>query len=507
MSAIWFTESSTPTRLPLTPGRRHDVIVVGAGITGLVTALLLVRAGKDVAVLEGRSIGAGTTGATTGKVSLLQGIRGQQIAERHSVDDLRVYLDANRAAQHWLLDYCVSNGIEIQRRTAVTYAQTESETSTVLAEHEVVRRAGLATEYVGSVDTPFPSHGAVRLPDQAQFDPMAVLLALAADVEAHGAPIHESTLVQSVGHDRHGDHVVHTDQGEIRAGTVVLATGTPILDRGGFFARLTPQRSYLAAFRCDEAPRDMFISAGTPTRSLRDARVRGEQLLLVGGNGHVVGRTADTAREADDILEWTRRWFPGAEPVAQWSAQDYTPIGELPFAGPLLPGSRTLLLATGYAKWGLTNGVAAAMALSGRITGDMPDWAHAFTTWRSPAPKAIPAAAAANTAVLRELTGGWLNGLRDGNRTAPPAEGCGRVHRHGLRPVAASTVDGVTHEVSAICPHLYGIVRWNSAEKSWDCPLHGSRFAADGTLLEGPATSSLPKAETPLPLSGERPLR
>ncbi|WP_067862140.1 FAD-dependent oxidoreductase [Nocardia shimofusensis] len=492
MTSIWSTADDTVTRPPLPPGQRHDVVVVGAGLTGLVTALLLAEAGRDVVVVEGRRIGVGTTGLSTGKVSLLQSTRAGRIAEHCSLDALRTYLDANRAGQRWLLDYCASHAVDVQHRAAITYAQTAAAGDDIRAEHEITRAAGLPTEYVHELDTPFPSFGGVRLPDQAQLDPMAVLLALAADLDARSIPIYESTRVQGVGWEPRGDHLVRTDQADLRAGTVILATGAPILDRGGFFARLTAQRSYLSAFRVGEPiPGEMFISADSPTRSLRTVPAEDGELLLVGGNGHEVGRAENTTELVEDLVDWTQRVLPTAEPIAHWSAQDYTPVGELPYAGPLLPGSDRILIATGYAKWGLTNGVAAALALAGHITGATPAWAPVFTTWRPPALHAITSTASANTAVLQYLTAGWLSGMRGDEPDDRPAEGCGRVRRQGLRPVATATVDGVTTSVSAVCPHLYGVVRWNSAEKSWDCPLHGSRFAADGSVLEGPATRSL----------------
>ncbi|MFF7940946.1 FAD-dependent oxidoreductase [Nocardia gamkensis] len=497
MTSLWLHGAQVPARLRLTPGSHFDTVVIGGGLTGLVTALLLVENGVEVAVVEGKRVGAGTTGATTGKVSLLQGTRAQQIAKHHSDDVLRDYVAANREGQEWLLSFCAAHDVTVERAAALTYAQTDDEMSAVRAEYAATQKAGLPTELLFELDTPFPAHGAVRLADQAQLDPMALLAALAADVESHGAPIYESTSVRGVHHGGRGELIVSTEHGDLGARRVVLATGTPILDRGGFFARLTPQRSYLTALRLDRpAPRDMYISAGSPTRSLRRAQGPDGELLLVGGNGHVVGRGGSTREKVEDLVSWARTWFPGAEPTHRWSAQDYSPIGELPYVGPVLPGQNDIQLATGYAKWGLTNGVAAAIALAGRLTGTPPRWAGALASWRPDELKALPAATKINSAVAQKLSAGWLR-VATHHDGAAPDEGCGTVLREGLHPTAVCTVDGVTNRVSAVCPHLYGIVNWNDAERTWDCPLHGSRFAADGTLIEGPATSSLTPLHAP----------
>ncbi|MEV0338347.1 FAD-dependent oxidoreductase [Nocardia sp. NPDC050713] len=491
MTSLWMNDAQVPARLRLTPGSRFDTVVIGAGITGLVTALLLAQNGIQVAVVESRRVGLGTTGGTTGKVSLLQGTRAQSIAGRHGVGTLAQYLAANRDGQDWLLRFCDEHGIAYQRAAAVTYAQSEREKRSVQAEFEATRAAGLPTELVDDLEAPFPAYGGVRLIEQAQIDPMAVLAALAAEVESHAAPIYESTLAQGVHHGSDGELLVQTEHGDLTAGTVVLATGTPMLDRGGFFARLTAQRSYLAAFRVPgPVPHDMYISAGQPIRSLRYHPTPEGDLLLVGGSGHPVGRTDEAAEHADELLDWTAAWFPGAEVLHRWSAQDYHPVGELPYVGSLLPGQDDILVATGYAKWGLTNGVAAALALAGRLTGKPPAWSGTFTTWRPAELRSLLSGAKANTAVAQQLSTGWLRMLGGGSASMPE-EGCGRVERHGLTPSAICTVDGVTTEVSAVCPHLYGILRWNDAERSWDCPLHGSRFAPDGAVLEGPATKPL----------------
>lgn len=491
MTSLWINDARVPARLRLTPGLHFDTVVIGGGITGLVTALLLAESGARVAVVEGRRIGAGATGASTGKISLLQGTRAQRIVRRHSLTVLADYLEANKQAQQWLLRYCAEAGVPVQTVPALTYAQHDGERDAVHREYEVTRKAGLPTFRVDNPDTPFPACSAVCLNDQAQLDPMTLLAALAVEIEAHAAPIFESTLVRGVRSGPDDNFVIDTEHGELGAGTIVLATGTPILDRGGFFARLSARRSYLTAFRTTEpVPQEMYLSAGRPTRSVRHVPRPDGDLLLVGGNGHLVGRSASTRRHAEDLIDWTRRWFPSAEPIESWSAQDYTPIDELPYAGPLLPGRDRILVATGYAKWGLTNGVAAALTLAGRITGKPPAWSGVLATWRPGIWRDLPGVARTNVAVAQQMATGWLGMVGRGRRDLPD-EGCGRVERHGLHPTAVSTVDGTTTELSAVCPHLYGMVCWNDNEKSWDCPLHGSRFAADGTVLEGPATKNL----------------
>ncbi|MBP2191673.1 FAD-dependent oxidoreductase [Nocardia goodfellowii] len=499
MTSLWTNDAEVPARLRLTPGLRFDTVVIGGGITGLVTALLLAENGIEVAVVEARRVGAAASGLNTGKISLLQGTRAQKIAGRHSIATLRDYLAANRAGQDWLVRFCAEHNVTLQRESALTYAQTAGEMKQVRAEYEATQQAGLPTELVGKLEVPFPAHGAVRLADQVQVDPMALVAALAAQVEAYGAPIYESSRAHGVRSGPDGDLLIDTEHGELAAHSVVLATAMPILDRGGFFARLEPQRSYLTAYRVPQPiPREMMISAGQPTKSLRYAPSPEGELLIVGGNAHGVGRTDSASAHVEALVDWTGRWFPGAEPLYRWSAQDHHPIAELPYAGPLLPGQDRILVATGFAKWGLTNGTAAALALAGRRTGKPPAWAEVFGPWQTSELKGWFSAVKANAEVAQQMSSGWLLRLAGGPGTAP-AEGCGTVERHGVHPVAVCTVDGATTEVSAVCPHLGGIVRWNDAEKSWDCPLHGSRFAPDGTVLEGPATKGLTPRLVPPP--------
>ncbi len=499
MTSLWRADRAgrrAPTPLAAAP-RNPDVVVVGAGITGLSTAVLLARAGRQVVVLEARSVGAGATGNTTGKVSLLQHTLLSTILPRQGRGRTRDYVTANREGQDWLLRQCRDYALPVQREAAYSYAQSVRGLPAARAEYHAGRIGGLDVEWVDTVaegPVPFPFRGGVRLADQAQIDPMPLLDGMVAEIERRGGHVVEQTRVRKVA-DRgarcrlavRGPDGQH---GAIDTERLVLATGIPILDRGGYFARVVPHRSYCLAFRVPEPiPRPMFISTDSPTRSLRYAPGDDGDVLIVGGAGHPVGRQNRPSRAVRELADWTTTHFPGAVQTRFWSAQDYTPADGLPYVGPLVPGSDRILVATGFNKWGMSNGAAAALALVGRILGAEPSWAAALRSWSPHELAGVPSALRANLEVGVHLARGWIAPAV--RRGTAPGEGEGVVSGPPWRLTARSQVDGVEHRVSPVCPHLGGIVAWNDVDCAWECPLHGSRFAPDGTLLEGPATRGL----------------
>jgi len=449
---------------PLEPGTEYDVVVVGGGLTGLTTASLLARAGRSVLVLEARHTGDGTTGGSTAKVSALQGTHYSKIARRHPRPVLRRYADANLEALAWIGRYCAEHGVDHQRRTAWTYATTERGEQKVREELDALRMAGIgAADWTTAVPLPFATTGAVRLEDQLQVDPLSLLDALAADARRHGAVVREGVRVRGV--HGHRPARVRTEAGDVTAQTVVIATNMPILDRGGFFARAEPARSYCVSFRTGAPAVDgMFLSADQPTRSLRDAPDGDDgALLIVGGEGHKTGAAVEESERLDRLRRWTHEHYPDAVETHAWSAQDYLPHHALPFAGPILPGAEGVLVAGGYSKWGMTNAVAASLAVSGRILGGHQPWASVFEPWTATELAGLPDSARLNAMVAVEMTEGWVRKLNPVGGGHPP-----------------------------VCTHLGGVLRWNDAEESWDCPLHGSRFdGRDGSVLEGPATCAL----------------
>ncbi|HTL41277.1 MAG TPA: FAD-dependent oxidoreductase [Pseudolysinimonas sp.] len=494
-ASLWMTDAPQIASDPFPADDRvHDLVVVGAGITGLTAATMFARRGLDVVVLEAREPGAVTTGHTTAKVTQLQGTMLQRIRGRATASTLAAHVESQSAAFEWLAGFAAVNGVPFERRDAITYAATAEGVAQVEAEHRLARAHGLPTELIGDAGLPFPTHGAVRLADQGQIEPLQLVAALARELRDAGGTLTGDARVTGVEAGRLAEFAtVRVGDRMLRARRVVLATGHVILDRGLYFAKLAAKRSYAQAWRVDEdhLPTGMYLGVEQPTRSVREAR----GLLLTGGNSHGVGRAASEQAQADDLAAWTRENWPGAEPVAEWSAQDYlTPHG-VPFVGWLPRGGGKVYLASGFSKWGMTNGVATALTLVGDILGDSAGWQRTLHR-RVTLPAAFAVGLGENLAVARWYATSWARALTHPvpERTL---EGHGEVGRRGLVPTAVSTVAGATNEVCAVCPHLGAVVQWNDYERSWDCPAHGSRFAPDGTLLEGPATRGLRPAPTP----------
>lgn len=497
MGSLWLdrTQSTSEYLRPAVagdqfePGRRFDIVVAGAGLTGLTTALLFARAGLSVAVIDARTVGAVTTGNTTAKVSLLQGTRYSDLLRHHSLRVGRAYVEGNREGMEWLLRYCHDHGVPTQRRDAYSYAGTPQGRTLVERELRAARRLGLDATMAETGELPYPTHGAVRLADQAQVHPMDVLSELARDVQRHGGVIYENTRLTGTKVGKL-TCLISTSRGELRAGRLILATGIPVLNRGLYFTKVVPQRSYALAFAVPGTiPEGMYISVDAPTRSLRTAPIDGGQRLIVGGNGHIVGRSTSPRAAINDLDQWTRHHFPGAERTHSWSAQDYQPVGRIPYVGWLPRGGGRVFLATGYDKWGMCNAVAAALTLSADILGGHLPWARTLHH-RVTSPADVGSLIGANASVAVHLARGYWKALTSAAPGAVP-ESSGVVTHEGIRPVGHCRVGGELHKVSAVCTHLGGVLSWNDAELSWDCPLHGSRFTATGSRLEGPAVRDL----------------
>jgi len=488
--SLWL-EAMPPTGYPALQGdQTYDIAVLGGGISGLTTALLCKREGARVVLIEADRVGGGVTGNNTAKVSALQSTMYSTIRHQHDAAAAADYAAGSAAAVEKVAALA-AEGIdcELHRRAAYTYATSSSELRTVEEEARVSREAGLPTVLTDTVDLPFPVTGAVRLDDQIEFHPVRYAQGLAAAIEGDGSRVFEGTRALAL-HEG-GPSRVDTTSGTITADRVVVATHYPLFDRGFYFARLEAERSYCIAARLrGEPPRGLSINAASPKWSVRSYG----DLLILCGQGHPTGasgvgderyrRLEDFAREHWDVEEITHRF----------SAQDPSPYDKLPMIGPYTPGSSRLFVASGFAKWGLSGGTLGAMILADLLAGRTNPWAARFNPNRL-SPRSAPTLARMNAKVGVDLIGDRFTPAQATATDEVPA-GQARIVRDGAGKTGVYRDDaGSLHAVSLRCTHLGCLLRFNGAERSWDCPCHGSRFDVDGAVLEGPAVHPLERKE------------
>ena len=490
-----FWISSTPeTAYPrAVAGTNVDVAIIGGGILGITAAYLLKQEGLTVAVIEGDRIACGVTGYTTAKITSSQHLIYTKLRDKFGQDGARLYGESNEAALAKIADLVETLAIDcdLERQDNYVYTESDSEVDSVREEAELAASLGLPASFVTEGPLPYPIKGAVRFTNQAQFHPRKYLLALAEHVVGDGSLIFEDTKVLDV--DEGSPCRVETEHGELTATDVIVATNMPFLDRGLFFAKVHPMRSYVVAGYVNgtsAAPEGMHISVESPTRSIRLIRDQGRDLLMLGGEGHKVGQEEDTEGCYQRLEADARRRFGLSNIDYRWSTQDTVSVDSVPYIGRLTRTSDHIFTGTGFRKWGMTNGTLAAMLLTDRIVGRDNPYAAFYDSKRLDIPQSAKEFVKENVNVAQHWVGDRIDTPGDPLEEVAPGEGT--VIRRGAKPVAVyKDESGELKALSAVCTHLACIVHFNTAEKSWDCPCHGSRFDLDGTVIQGPATKPL----------------
>jgi glycine/D-amino acid oxidase-like deaminating enzyme/nitrite reductase/ring-hydroxylating ferredoxin subunit len=471
-----------------------DIAVIGGGIVGITTALLLKERGADVVLLDANRLACGVSGHTTAKVSSQHGMIYSRLRSRFGVDGARAYAEANETALRWIADRVERDAIEcdFRRRSSYAYVSSPSARSTAEDEAQAASEAGLPASLVDTTPLPYPVEAAVRFDGQAEFHVRKYLLALIDALAAPGASCQIFEHSRAAELDTDENCVVKTPGGCVVANQVVVATHYPFLDRSLAFARVHPQRSYAILCRiAGVPPQGMFISADSPTRSIRGVPLEGEELLLVGGEGHRTGTGGDTEERYGRLEAFAREHWDVRSIDYRWSAQDNTTVDQVPYVGPITPRADRVFMATGFAKWGMTGGTAAGLLLCDLLLGDDNPWAGLFDpnrlTLRASAVRLVKENAVAGLRFVGDRI------TKRGSRSIEelqPGEG-DIVRLDGETVAAYCDDDGVLVAVSPTCTHLGCQVNWNRAERSWDCPCHGSRFTPAGEVLQGPAVHRL----------------
>lgn len=491
--SIWMDTTPTTNYPSLGGDLTVDIAILGGGIVGLTAADFLAEADANVAAIETGRIASGVTGFTTAKVTSLHTAVYDKLIREFGEEKARLYGEANQ----WAIEHIASRGIECDfvRDDAFTYSVTDEGAKAIRDEVAATQRLGLPGELTTETTLPFPVQAAIRFPNQARFHPRKYLLGLAEQITSKGTAIYENTRACHVTEADGGGWEIETTQGMVRARQVMVLTHYPFYDPGAYAARLFPYRSYALAVRVKgPIPEGMHISVDEPERSVRRQSYKGEDILIVGGETHKVGQDHNTRDRYFMLADWAQKTFQVDEILYRWSTQDPETMDGVPYIGQAAKRTEGAYIATGFKGWGMTSGTVAGRLLADLALGRPNPWADLYDPTRSEA-KGIGTLIKENLNVANQLIGGKLHGA-DGVDIDELLPGEGAVITKASGYVGVYRDDqGSLHAVSATCTHMGCTLRWNTAERSWDCPCHGSRFDADGKVLHGPAVVDLKKMD------------
>ncbi|MCT4781612.1 MULTISPECIES: FAD-dependent oxidoreductase [Exiguobacterium] len=478
-----------------------EVAVVGAGIVGVVAALQLAEQGKQVALIEAARFGTGTTGYTTAKVSAQHGVIYAELIKTLGEEKARLYYDANIEALQFLSDQVESLGIDcdLERQHAYMYADSSGSAAKLLEkEDDAYAKLGInggdATDEVNSL-LPYPVEKATVMRDQLQFHPVKYLQGLMKRFLELGGTFYEMTRVTGVEYgtpNRLTTEAGHT----VTAQDVVVATHYPFNDfKGLYFSKMEIERSYVVSAEIPSAqfPEGMFISVDSPSRSLRHVKLdNGQKMALFGGENHLSGHKKETFKCYENLGDFAHRHFGLESFTHHWSAQDLITLDKVPYIGRMTNDTPHVFVATGFSKWGMSQGIIAARVITDLIMQRTNRYEDLYDPSRSKWKLSDAARfVKTNADVAKELIKGKVKPAEKSLDELGFDEGA-IVDHDGEHVAAYRDVDGNVTLVGSACTHMGCTVNWNQAERSWDCPCHGSRFKPNGEVIEGPAVKNLP---------------
>ena len=489
----YWIDSTSETNYPtLEKDIKVDIAIIGGGITGITTALLLKNEGIKIALIEADKIVQGTTGHTTAYVTSQHDIMYNKLINSVGIEKAKQYADANEGAIDFIEDMVRKYNIDCDfcRLPAYIYTTDENYIDTIREEAKAAKSLGIKASYIEKLDLPFSVKGALCFENQAQFHPRKYLLKVAENISGNGSQIYENTRAVDI---EHGDlYTVITDTGfKVIAPIVVLASHFPFYDGLGlYFARLRPQRSYVIAAKIkDELPKGTFVDAGEEGWYFRSQNYKDGKMIIIGGQDHKTAHGDNLMEHYVNLENYAKENFKVEKFLYRWSTQDYITIDGVPYVGNLTSASKNIYVATGYGEWGMTNGTAAANIIRDIIVKGESPYREVYNPSRNTSVEGVKSFAKENFDVAKELIKGKLQ-IGQYNIELEKDEGK-IVELEGKRYGAYRDKKGELHIVDITCTHIGCELKWNNAERSWDCPCHGSRFTFEGDIIEGPAVTKL----------------
>jgi glycine/D-amino acid oxidase-like deaminating enzyme/nitrite reductase/ring-hydroxylating ferredoxin subunit len=490
--SFWMASTAKTNYPALENDIKVDVAIVGGGITGITSGYMLKKEGLSVAVIEADRIIQGTTGHTTAKITSQHDLIYSKIKNYMGEEKAKQYADANETAIRTISDLIEQEKIDCDFHKEPAYVVTlmDSYVQQIADEANTAAGLGIKSSFIENAPLPFKVKGAVKFDDQARFHPRKYLLALAKKVDGGGSFIFEQTRVVDI--NRGNPCILVTNLGKkVTADNVIIASHFPCFDGMGFyFARMYPDRSYAVAVRAKEKfPGGMYITAEDPGRSLRSQEYQGGELIIVSGEHHKTAHGTNLHSHYENLLEFAKKHYDVQELLFRWSTQDYTTLDKVPYVGRLTSKDQNIYVATGFRKWGMTNGTASAMILKDLILNGRNPWAEVYDPSRFVLNPSITSFISINADVAANLASGKLKPVPEDIEIEKREAAI--VDIEGNKMGIYRDKKGQLHTVDTTCTHLGCELKWNDAERSWDCPCHGSRFTYEGEIIEGPAINEL----------------
>ena len=430
MKSLWLEQVDLPKFPCMEKDAKTDVLIIGGGFAGILSAYMLEQAGIDYILLEADRICHGISGNTTAKITSQHGLIYSKIEKRYGTEAARMYFQANEDARRRYKALCEQIPCDYRELDNIVYS-TENR-GKLEAEMRALEHIGCRGKFLETIPLPVRTCGAVCFPNQAQFHPMKLIAGIAS-----GLKIYENTKALSF--DGTG---IETNRGKIQAGAVIAATHFPLFNKhGSYFLKMYQHRSYVLALENAQRLDAMYVDESKTGLSFRGYK----DLLLLGGGGH---RTGKQGGNWDELKAFAKKHYPNAKVAAQWAAQDCMTLDGIPYIGQYSSATQNLYVATGFNKWGITSSMVAASILCDMIQGKENPYAEVFSPSRS---------------ILH------------------PQLACNALE---------SAINLLT-PTKPRCPHMGCALKWNPQEHSWDCPCHGSRFSEEGNLLNNPANDDL----------------
>lgn len=430
MNSVWEQTFSKDKFRRLNKDIKTDVLIIGGGMAGVLCAYYLNRAGVSYTLVEANTIGGGITKNTTAKISSQHGLIYDKIIKKYGIERAKQYLEINQAALKTYRDLCQNIDCDFEEKNSYVYSIDNRQK--IEDEITALNKLGFNTEFTKDLPLPFEVAGAVRYPNQAQFNPLKFLYSI-----SKGLNIYEHTKVRELV----GTTAI-TDGGRIYAKKIIVATHFPFINKhGGYFIKMYQHRSYVIALRNAPDVNGMYVDESQTGMSFRNY----DGLLLLGGGAH---RTGKKGGNWEELRTFAKNNYPDAKEKYHWATQDCMTLDGIPYIGPYSKGTKGLYVTTGFNKWGMTSSMVSAMILCDMVRGRKNEYQDLFLPSRS-------------------------------------------ILHPQLALNAFESTKGLLTPKTKRCPHLGCALKWNPYEHTWDCPCHGSRFAKNGEVIDNPATGDL----------------